>query len=207
MSERILTVYRVETGEITGVVRVHGDAVAVPDDCACIRAEIDGDKYYIVDGEPVEYPPRPHPFANFDYATGQWIDDRSLDQIRDEAKAKVIAWASATLSQFTTGYPPEEVLSWSAKLPAARRVLAGEREPMIEIEAKALGVAPTALAAKIAQKGGQYEAIVALASAIRSKTHAAIDAATTPAQIDAVLAAALAEATATLASLGVASGQ
>lgn len=203
MTEKLCTIYKVDTGEITGQQTFTGDVV-IPEDCAAIRGAVDANRYFIVEGEPVEYPPRPHPFAEFDFAARQWIDNRTIGQIRDEARAKVVSWASATLSKFTAGYPPEEVLSWSAKLPAARRVLQGGQEPMIAIEAQALGVAPQALAAKVAEKGGQYEAIVALAAAIRGRTHAAIDAAPDAAAVDAVLAGALAEATATLKSLGVA---
>lgn len=119
------------------------------------------------------------------------------------AKKKVIDWASATLSRFTAGYPNEEVLAWGAKLTAARRVLDGGAEPIIQIEAQALGVSPAALAAKVVAKGAPYEAIVALAAAIRGRAHAAIDAANSDAEIDAAIAAALSEARATLASLGV----
>lgn len=198
---KTVTFYRVDTGEITGSSSFHDNfLVTVPEGEACLQGEIESDRFYVVDGEPVEYPPRPHPAAVFDRPSGQWVDPRTLDQVRGEAKAKVVQWASATLSQFTVGYPKEEVLSWSAKLPAARRVLEGGHEPMIEIEAGALGITPLTLAAKVAEKGGQYEAIVALAAAIRGRTQAAIDAAPDAPAIDAALVAALAEATATLRS-------
>jgi len=199
----ILTLYRTDTGEITGQVSCTG-AFAPPAGEAFVVADIDASRYYMVGGKPVEYPPRPHPYAEFDYAAGIWIDGRSLEEVKAEARAKVVAWASVTLSRFTADYPPEEVLSWSAKLPAARRVLAGQREVMIEIEARALGVPVSALAAKVVEKGGIYEAIAALAAAIRGKTQAGIDAAESVDQVDLVLAAALEEAKTTLASLGVA---
>jgi len=159
--------------------------------------------YFDKKGQPCLIPSQPSPNLQFDYTAREWIDPRKLDQIRDEAKAKVIAWASAMLSQFTAGYPHEEVLSWSAKLPAARNVLHGGIEPMIQIEAKALGIDPKELAAKVAEKGGRYEAIVALAAAIRGRTHAEIDAAPDAASVDATVDKALARATETLKSLGV----
>lgn len=150
----------------------------------------------------IEIESLPADLSSLRVVDGQVVAD--LAAYKSEAKAKVVAWASITMSRFTAGYPPEEVLSWSAKLPAARRVLAGHREVMIEIEAQALGVPVLALAAKVVEKGGIYEAIAALAAAIRGKTQAGIDAAESVDQVDLVLAAALEEAKTTLASLGVA---
>lgn len=202
MTVKIVTLYRVSTGEITGTSYVD-DEVVLPDDCAAIRAEIDGSRYYIVDGEPVEFPPRPHRYANFDWTTHQWVDPRSLDDRKSEAKVTVLAWVSSMLARFTDGYPAEEVAAWGNKLTAARRVLEGHSEAIITIEAQALGVTPAVLAARVVQKGSGYESIVALAAAIRGRTYTAIDAAPDAAAVETVVTTALADAAAALAALGV----
>lgn len=175
-----------------------------------VAIETDGDildtSHYFSASGFTRYPPKPGDWANFDHHKEEWFDPRAMQDIRAEAKAKVVEWASAALAPFTAGYPNEEVVAWGAKLAAARKVLAGGAEPLIAIEAQALGIPATALAAKVVEKGSLYEEIVALASAIRGKTHAAIDAAASANEVDAVLASAMDEATATLASLGVRNG-
>lgn len=188
---KIVTFYKTDTGEVTGT-SVFSDiyVVAVPEDEACVQGEIDGSKFYIVDQLPVSYPPRPHIGAEFDYATGQWVDGRTLGQLKVEAKRVVMEMASTLLSGFTTGYPNEEVLSWGLKLTAARSAALGNSEPMIEIEAQVLGITSAALAARVISKGEPYEAIVASVAGVRGKAYAAIDAAVSVSEVDAAVGAA-----------------
>lgn len=202
------TVYERATGRITRTGQCQGATfdMQAGEGETVIEGEYPDDLFYFVDGSAVPIPPRPSGVVTFDHRCGEWADARSIEDAKAEAKAKVVAWASAALAPFTSGYPSEEVVAWGSKLAAARKVLAGAAEPLISIEAQALGVPATALAAKVVEKGSLYEAIVALASAIRGKTHAAIDAAASANEVDAVLASAMDEATATLASLGVRNG-
>lgn len=158
-----------------------------------IEGEYPDDRFFMADGKPVAMPPRPSAVSVFDYAIREWRDPRSLDQIKAEARARVVAFAEDCLGQFTADYPTEEVLSWGSKLTAARRVLAGGTEAIIQIEADALGVTAEVLAARVVSKGGAYEAMVARAAAFRGRAHAAINAAATELEIAEIVDRALSD--------------
>ena len=124
-----------------------------------------------------------------------------IETLRAEAKARVLNWAATFGRQFTAGYTAEEVAAWSAKAAAARAELAGTPQPMIAAEAEVTGEIPAALAATILARAEVYETIVARITGLRRATMAAIDAATTAAEVDEALADALARAQAMIAAL------
>lgn len=199
MTARTVSYYKVATGEITGIATLTGET-SLPDDEACLQGEFDPDLYYVRDAEPVLLPPRPGPWANFDHASEKWIDRRVIEDARAEAKLAFSARVESMLNAFTAGYPRQETLAWGAKMAAARRVLAGgAADAMLQVEADALGIPVATLSAKVVAKGAPYERLIAVTSARRKAVQDAIDAAATPADVDTVLAGAIAAITTALA--------
>lgn len=125
----------------------------------------------------------------------------ALNAHKAAASAAVVSWAEQFLNQFTAGYPRQETLAWGAKLAAARRVIAGEHDALIAVEAEALGVHVLTLALRVNVLGSRYEQIVALTSAIRGATQARIAAAPDAAALPSILEDAKATAEAALARI------
>lgn len=115
--------------------------------------------------------------------------DADIARAKADASAAVVAWAEQFLDQFTAGYPKQETLAWGAKLAAARKILSGQPDGLIEIEAEALGVPALFLAARVEQLGGRYERIVAVMAALRGRAQAAIVAATDAEALPAIIEA------------------
>lgn len=118
---KTVTFYRTATGEITGTATFHDDyLVAVPDGEACLQGAIDGAEFYVVDGVPVAFPPRPYDYANFDFVTGAWIDSRSLDRLKMQAQARLFAWVEAERRLYVTALPGQEMIYLAKEAEAAR---------------------------------------------------------------------------------------
>lgn len=202
----------VQTGRVPDAFDLHG---LVTEDCTpVVIADVevnDATHWYDRSTETLEeYPPSPGSWATFDFVQRMWIDLRTSEQVaaafeadKAAASAEIVEWVQGFLDQFTAGYPTQETLAWGAKLAAARHILAGGTDRLIQIEADTLGAPASVLAAKVVAKGEAYEQIVAMASAIRGATQARIAAASDASQLPAILAIAKSAAEAALAQIGV----
>ena len=122
------------------------------------------------------------------------LSAEAISGLRAEGNRALVARLEAVLGQLTRDYPAQEIAAWSRKVTAARSVVAGGSDPLISIEAEARGVSPAILAALVLDKGARFEAIVARISAIRSVAQVEIASATTQAQVDAAITAAVDQA-------------
>ena len=131
-----------------------------------------------------------------------------LEQLKDEARAAMIAWATNFMSQFMAGTIAAEPFSWGTKADAARAYKAGAASPdqamMIETEAGVTGETPLALCGKIIAQADLYTTVIAFSTGLRRRVNAEIDAATDAAQLQPILDQAKADALATAAELGIA---
>jgi len=93
--------------------------------------------------------------------------------------------------QITDQYPAAEVSAWPSKAEAARAVIAGtaraDQTTMIQGEADLTGSTLADQSAAIVAKAEIFEAIVSKVSGLRQATDAALVAATTSAEREAVL--------------------
>jgi hypothetical protein len=118
----------------------------------------------------------------------------------ETARAAMIGFINALTAKITSQYPAAEVSAWPSKAEAARAVIAdtarADQTAMIQDEADLTGATLAEQAAAIVAKAEVFEAIVAKVSGLRQATDAALVAATTSAEREAVLekAEALAEA-------------
>jgi hypothetical protein len=122
--------------------------------------------------------------------------------VRATAISAMLARINAFTATFTDGVPITELASWPTKATEAAKVIAGGSSEMITAEADALGQTPLFVAKTIAARSDLYLAIIGRVSGLRRKTEASIAAATTAAQVDAEMQAALIEAQALAGSLG-----
>lgn len=142
-------------------------------------------------------PPPPTPAHVFNWATKQWEDPRTLDQIKAEALDQVdIAAGKARLRYITS--VPGQAETYQKKEQQAREwaaaSFAGDPPSFIAAEAAALGRDPQAVATEVIGladywgnvKGPQIEAC-------RRKWKVAIEAATDSTHVDSLLASARAE--------------
>lgn len=122
------------------------------------------------------------------------------------AKSAILNWINALTTQITDQYPAAEVASWPSKNDAARLVVAGtaraDQEKMVQDEADLRGRSLQDQAAHIVAKADAYQGIISATSGLRQKTEAAIDAASTPEEWEAIINAALAQAAPLLAAHG-----
>jgi hypothetical protein len=80
------TIYNIDTGRIISTGYTAGNTVPqnFMSGRSWVEGEIDGNKYYIVDGLPVEYPPQPSELNvryKFDWNTHQWVVDLKETEI------------------------------------------------------------------------------------------------------------------------------
>ncbi|AZB55022.1 hypothetical protein EBL89_06740 [Cereibacter sphaeroides] len=182
-----------------------GEAVFVTD------GMLDDERHYIRNWRPALYPPKPGPWAVFDFETGLWFDPRTsgdlaaeLAAARSRAVERVNEGAGALRRQFVTPIPGQEML-YLRKEQEARAFVADpepnpERYPLIAAET---GItAPTAW--EIAQlwlnMADLWIAVAGPLEAARMTATNAIGAAASSAEIDAILAS-FNESVAALAAL------
>jgi hypothetical protein len=149
----------------------------------------------------VEVPLRPD--TRYDWDGSAWVllvVDITI--VRATAISAMLARINAFTATFTDGVPITELASWPTKATEAAKVIAGGSSAMITAEAEALGQVPMLVAETIVARSDLYLAIIGRVSGLRRKTEAAIAAATTAAQVDAAMQAALIEAQALAGSLG-----
>jgi len=111
----------------------------------------------------------------------------ALAAAQAQAHARVITLIEAASTAITGPVPLAEMLSWTAKEEAARRLLSlpeGETDAGIEAilggEAALTGETIGPLAIKIIANADAYRTIIAVLAGLRRKTSAAIDTAQTP---------------------------
>lgn len=124
--------------------------------------------------------------------TAQTRAAEALTSARLAAHARTIDLINAAASAVTGPVPLAEMMSWTAKEEAARRLLSmpeGVSDPVIEAiiggEAAVMGETNEALAARIIANADAYRSIVAHLAGLRRRTAAAIDAADTPQAVQA----------------------
>lgn len=121
----------------------------------------------------------------------------------DAAKIAMSMWIEGIGPVLRGNAPTDERLSWDAKRAEALAYLADDTSPtpILATEANITGETVSVLAAVVVVKGNAYAAIAGLIAGLRRKTEAALDATTTSAQREAILAIAQVEAQQMIASL------
>lgn len=129
----------------------------------------------------------------------------ALAAAKAQANARVITLIEAATATITGPVPLAEMLSWTAKEEAARRLLTYPEdvtdagiEAILGGEAALTGETIGQLAIKIIANADAYRTIIAVLAGLRRKTSAAIDTAQTPEAVQAAVDAMAAQ----LATLG-----
>jgi hypothetical protein len=69
------TVYSTITGQILRIVNTINIDIQIGPNEAYLDGFIDDSLYYIENQQPVEFPPKPDKYSNFDWTTHQWVLD------------------------------------------------------------------------------------------------------------------------------------
>ncbi|MFC4215101.1 hypothetical protein ACFP4H_13985 [Pseudophaeobacter arcticus] len=116
-----------------------------------------------------------------------------LAQAKADGLSRALQQLAAAASEITGQVPQAERDSWATKALAARGYLAdaasADQLAMLQAEAAITGEAVADLAAAIVAMAESYADIAAQLAGLRRKTRAAIEVATTPAQVQAALVA------------------
>ncbi|MDZ4136918.1 MAG: DUF4376 domain-containing protein [Paracoccaceae bacterium] len=98
----IITLFDRATGQIS-------DTMTVPDvatadlQLTAGQAWVEGhhahDQVYLVDGRAVAYPPKPGPWATFDFAGAVWVDPRGPDEVAAQAAADLASMRAAVTAE------------------------------------------------------------------------------------------------------------
>lgn len=135
----IVTIYDIATGAVRRVLDVPPQEVVLnfdPDTEAVYPGEVDPEATYFADDQPVAMPPRPGPWAVFDYGAGAWIDPRTPE---DLAATLAAARAMASLSKlaFLMGCmeygllsPPEVIAAARGEIPESFAGVVAALSPM-----------------------------------------------------------------------------
>ena len=130
-----------------------------------------------------------------------------LDQVKSQARAKVIAFADQITARITGQYPAAEVASWPTQEAEARDIVAGADAAAAPLLSTMAADAKTPLidyANSVLVKATAYRQVVAAVKSIRDDTDVAINAATTAEAVGAALEQARQAALAKAATLGLA---
>ena len=130
----------------------------------------------------------------------------SLAEIKRQAAVAVRQYADEIGNRLTADYPRSEVLSWPRKADVAERWLADTSRPVPPIiaeEAQLTAQAPEDLARTIIQRAEVFERVAGVIAGLRRKVLAAIDAATTPEEVETALQQGRQEAEQIMQQIGV----
>lgn len=121
------------------------------------------------------------------------------------ARARVVAYADAITARVTARYPAVVVASWTAREAEARTILAGAADPTPILDGLAADWSEPReqVAAAVVAKADAYRAILRAVERVYTATLVAIAAAPDVAALDAVMAAARAQADAAAAQMGI----
>lgn len=95
----------------------------------------DLEKHYARDGKALAYPPKPGPWATFDFEAGAWVDPRSPADLEAQAAADLAmrrAGASLSRSEFCLGLVDLGILTIAEGIAAARGDLPDPLAGMLE---------------------------------------------------------------------------
>lgn len=87
------TIYYTSTGEVLSTKDVPDEyhlLLNTPEGCSAISGRIEAN-HYVVDGEPVAMPPQPSLAHVFDYTLKDWVDPRSLEELKSQKWAEIKA--------------------------------------------------------------------------------------------------------------------
>lgn len=87
-----ITVFRVQTGQITKTVQCPTGMASIQ--CGPGEDWVEGrygDDYYIENFTPIAKPPKPSEHHVFDYTTKQWVDPRTLEDLKSAKNAAINA--------------------------------------------------------------------------------------------------------------------
>jgi hypothetical protein len=193
-------------GRIHQVMTVRDEEEAllnVPEGGGYIAGAVDQTAYYVSGGEPVAYPPKPGPWAEFDFTTGQWFDPRdarqiaaAFAQVKRAAIGSVNAAAGKARQRYITALPGQDMI-YLAKEAEALRYIAQAPETLdgYMLLAAEVGItAPDAwqLAQLWANNGQLWRMLAASIEKLRLGAVFQIEAATDETEVDAIRDAAVA---------------
>lgn len=130
-----------------------------------------------------------------------------LDQVKAQARTRVVAFADQITARITGQYPAAEVASWPTQEAEARAIVAGADAadaPLISALATAAEMTLADYAGSVLAKAAVYRQVVASVKAIRDATDAEIEAAATHEAVAAALEQARQAALAKATELGLA---
>ena len=198
------SIYDTATGRI--VRRIECGAAEIDAQLGAGEAHVDGDHddaaFYVAGGVVVAYPARPGPWAAFDFATGQWFDPRTPEQVagdlaaaRRAAIGRINGAAGELRRTFITSIPGQEML-YLAKESEARAFIADPAPDMADYPLIAAEIGPGLTApdaASLAQlwlnMGAQWRQVAAQIETARLGAVYAVEAAASEAEIAAIEAA------------------
>lgn len=160
---------------------------------AVIEGDYPDDLFRIVAGQPVQIPPRPSAVAEFDHGSGQWIDPRTLDQVKTAARARVVAWAAAERTKYITVMPGQEMIYLAKEAEAVRFVADPAPDmadyPFLASEIGVTATTPYELAQVWLFMSQAWRGAAAQIEQARLAALAQIEAAVTIAEVEAVVVA------------------
>jgi hypothetical protein len=139
--------------------------------------------------------------------TADQIQAEAFDQAYKSAFSTIETFARDVRHQIAGTHDDAEIAGWNNKLRIAKAVLdktatASEVQAMtIEAQARGAGETPEQLATMVVAKGEKFAVVVGLIDGMKRKAEKAVEAAKTPAEVEAVLDAMRKEADAALEQL------
>ena len=198
-----ITVYETSSGRILRTVsagRLEDAELNVTAGEELIPGQFDGDQYYVAGGMPAEYPPKPGPWASFDYGSGSWIDPRTPAEVAadlDESKAAAAASVNTAIGlvrrKFVTDIPGQDMLYLRKEAEAIRWLSDPAPDlasfPLISAEIGITGEDGDQIAQVWVNMADLWSGVAAQLETLRLGHIAQIEVAADQAQVDAALTA------------------
>lgn len=133
--QKCFSIYEASSGRIVAALTVLSDEerdANMADGQGWIEGYFDPATFYVADGQATAYPPQPEEWMTFDYALGEWIDDRGaedLEALRAVVLDQLNRYVANQRRQFITDLPGQEMI-YLRKEDEGRRYLASEVEPV-----------------------------------------------------------------------------
>jgi hypothetical protein len=178
------------SGAFDGMLPLHTD-------CSFILGEYDPmtQRVDLATGNVVDYiPPRPSLRYEWDIVTRRWVyvagEAEALWFAQDAAMRQVNAFYASRLSDIRATYPPDEVTSWAKQEGEARAWTADNAAPtpLLSAITTARGVPFALLVEKVIEKADLFAAESGRLIGARQQAEDRINAATTPAEVEAIIA-------------------
>lgn len=138
-------------------------AANIPDGQGCIMGEYDhlSERVDMSTGEVIDYiPPQPSPDYGWDTSSRRWIYVPTLFDKKTAKLIEINQRCSALLGAVMSGYPPDEVQSWSKQESEARALAinSGAPTPLLHALAVARAIPLSDLVAKVIAKADLFAA-------------------------------------------------